>query len=47
MNQAHALHTTEAGVGELTLKKIQIILASKHHFGSDTKVEKPGCWCRN
>lgn len=44
MNQAHALHTTEAGVGELTLKKIQITLASKHHFGSDTTVAKSDCW---
>jgi hypothetical protein len=37
MNQAHALHTIEAGVGVLILKRIQIILTSKHHFGSDTE----------
>ena len=40
MNQAHALHTTEAVIGVLILKKIQIILASKHHFDSDIKAEK-------
>jgi hypothetical protein len=44
MNQAHALHITEVGVGELTPKKIQITLASKHHFGSDTTVAKSDCW---